>query len=106
MVFHLWAELTFQKTQNRDFLFLEVLNKVSDAYKNKNIINQKLNYKNLDLKQNSVLNQDLEPILEISLNYLDPIKGGYKGAPKFLLLIYLNASIFYNKSKTKISCSS
>ena len=37
----------------------------------------------LNLKKNSVLNQDLEPILEMSLNHLDPIKGGYKGAPKF-----------------------
>ena len=57
--------------------FKEVLNKVSDAYKDQreNIIKQKdLIIKNLDLKKNSVLNQDLEPILEISLSYLDPIK--------------------------------
>ena len=48
------------------------------------IVNQKdLIIKNLDLKKNSVLNQDLEPILQKSLDYLDPVKGGYKGSPKF-----------------------
>ena len=85
--------------------FIEVLNKVSDAYKKQreNIINQKnLIIKNLDLKQNSVLNQDLEPILEISLNYLDPIKGGYKGAPKFPTFnLFETLLYFYNKSKDK-----
>ena len=35
------------------------------------------------MKKNSVLNQDLEPILQKSLDYLDPVKGGYKGSPKF-----------------------
>ena len=47
--------------------FKEVLQKVSEAYKDQreNIIKQKdLIIKNLDLKKNSVLNQDLEPILE------------------------------------------
>ena len=40
-----------------------------------NIIKQKdLIVKNLDLK-NSVLNQDLESIIELSLSYLDPING-------------------------------
>ena len=66
--------------------FKDVLKKVSDAYNNQreNIIKQKdLIIKNLDLKKNSVLNQDLEPILENSLSYLDKSKGGYKGAPKF-----------------------
>ena len=66
--------------------FKEVLQKVYDSYKEQktNIINQKdLIIKNLDLKKNSVLSQDLEPIIETSLNYLDPEKGGYKGAPKF-----------------------
>ena len=85
--------------------FIEVLNKVSDAYKKQreNIINQKnLIIKNLDLKKNSVLNQDLEPILEISLNYLDPIKGGYKGAPKFPTFnLFETLLYFYNKSKDK-----
>ncbi len=85
--------------------FKEVLQKVSDTYQNQrhNIIKQKdLIIKNLDLKKNSVLNQDLEPILEISLNHLDQVKGGYKGAPKFPTFnLYETLIYFYNKSKDK-----
>ena len=85
--------------------FKEVLKKVSDAYKEQreNIIKQKdLIIKNLDLKKNSVLNQDLEPILETSLGYLDSTKGGYKGAPKFPTFnLYETLIYFYNKSKDK-----
>ena len=85
--------------------FKEILTKVSNAYKEQreNIINQKnLIVKNLDLKKNAVLNQDLEPILEMSLNYLDPIKGGYKGAPKFPTFnLFETLLYFYNKSKDK-----
>ena len=57
--------------------FKEVLQKVSDAYKDQRekIVNQKdLIIKSLDLKKNSVLNQDLEPILEMSLSHLDQSK--------------------------------
>jgi uncharacterized protein YyaL (SSP411 family) len=83
--------------------FKEVINKVSQAYgdQRENIIKQKdLIIKNLDLKKNSVLNQDLEPILETSLNYLDPINGGYKGSPKFPTFnIFETLLYFYNKSK-------
>jgi uncharacterized protein YyaL (SSP411 family) len=83
--------------------FKEVINKVSQAYEDQreNIIKQKdLIIKNLDLKKNSVLNQDLEPILETSLNYLDPINGGYKGSPKFPTFnIFETLLYFYNKSK-------
>ena len=82
--------------------FKEVLQKVSDAYKDQRekIIEQKdLIIKNLDLKKNSVLNQDLEPILEMSLSHLDPVKGGYKGAPKFPSFnLYETLFYFYNKS--------
>ena len=85
--------------------FKEVIQKVSDAYKNQreNIIKQKdLIVKNLDLKKNLVLKQDLEPILAISLSQLDPLKGGYKGAPKFPLFnLYETILYFYNKSKDK-----
>ena len=85
--------------------FKEVLKKVSDAYKDQreNIIKQKdLIVKNLDLKKNSVLNQDLEPILEMSLSRLDPLKGGYKGAPKFPTFnLYETLLYFYNKSQNK-----
>ncbi len=83
--------------------FKEVLLKVSEAYKDQRekIVNQKaLIIKNLDLKKNSVLNQDLEPILEISLSQLDPIKGGFKGAPKFPTFnLFETLLYFYNTSK-------
>ena len=80
--------------------FKEVLQKVSDAYKDQRekIVNQKdLIIKSLDLKKNSVLNQDLEPFIEMSLSYLDLIKGGYKGAPKFPTFnLYESFLYFYN----------
>ena len=82
--------------------FKDVLLKVSKAYKEQRekIVNQKdLIIKSLDLKKNSVLNQDLEPILEISLGQLDPIKGGYKGAPKFPTFnLFETLLYFYNTS--------
>ena len=85
--------------------FKDVLKKVSESYQNQrdNIIKQKyLIIKNLDLKKNSVLKQDLEPILEISLEHLDEVKGGYKGAPKFPTFNLFETLIyFYNKSKEK-----
>ena len=85
--------------------FREVLKKVSEAYKEQreNIIKQKdLIIKNLNLKKNSVLNQDLEPILEMSLSHLDPVNGGYKGAPKFPTYnLFETLLYFYNKSKNK-----
>ena len=80
--------------------FKEILRKVSEVYKDQRekIVNQKdLIVKNLDLKKNSVLNQDLEPILELSLNHLDPVKGGYKGAPKFPTFnLFETLLYFYN----------
>ena len=85
--------------------FKDVLKKVSDAYKDQreNIIKQKnLIIKNLDLKKNAVLNQELEPIIEMSLNNLDKSKGGYKGTPKFPTFnLYETLLYFYNKSKNK-----
>jgi len=85
--------------------FKEVLKKVSAAYKDQreNIIKQKnLIINNLDLKKSSVLNQDLEPILEKSLSQLDYKNGGFKGAPKFpTFSLYETLIYFYNKSKEK-----
>ncbi len=82
--------------------FKEVIQKISDAYKDQRekIISQKdLIIKNLDLKKNSVLNQDLAPILELSLSNLDEIKGGYKGSPKFPTFnLYETLLYFYNVS--------
>ena len=86
--------------------FKEILKKVSETYKEQreNILKQQnLIIENLILKKNSVLNQDLEPIIETSLKYLDPIKGGYKGAPKFPTFnLFETLLYFYNKSKNKI----
>ena len=82
--------------------FKQVLKKVSDAYKDQRekILKQKdLIIKNLDLKKNSVLTQDLEPIIEMSLNHLDPVKGGYNGAPKFPTFnLFETLLYFYNTS--------
>ncbi len=85
--------------------FQEILIKIAKVYKEQreNIIKQKeLIVKNLDLKKNSVLKQDLEPILETTLSYLDPLKGGYRGAPKFPTFnLYETLIYFYNKTKDK-----
>ncbi len=85
--------------------FKTILVKVFESYseqKNK-IINQSLLIKkSLELKKNSVINQELEPILnEIVIN-LDPIKGGFPGSPKFPLFNIFDTLIyFYNKTKNK-----
>ena len=85
--------------------FKEVLQKVYSAYKDQRekIIGQKnLIIRNLDLKKNSVLSQDLEPILELSLSHLDLEKGGYKGAPKFPSFnLYETLFYFYNSTHEK-----
>ena len=48
------------------------------------------------------MSQELEPIIEISLNNLDTLKGGYKGAPKFPTFnLYETLLYFYNKSGNK-----
>ena len=94
-----------KNSQNGLPSFKEVLQKVYDTYteQKENIIKQKeLIIKNLYLKKNSVLSQDLEPILETSLNYIDPIKGGYKGSPKFPTFnLYESLLYFYNKTNNK-----
>ena len=85
--------------------FREVLKIVSDAYKDQreNIVKQKnLIIKNLDLKKNAVLNQELEPIIETILNNLDKSKGGFRGAPKFPTFnLYETLLYFFNKSGNK-----
>ena len=91
-----------KNSQNGLPSFKEVLQKVYDAYNEQrdNIIRQKdLIIKNLELRKNFVLNQDLEPILEASIKNLDPIKGGYIGAPKFPTFnLYETLLYFYNKT--------
>ena len=85
--------------------FKEILERVYVSYQEQkiNIIKQKdLIIKNLELKKNSVLSQDLVPILENCLNYLDPDKGGYKGAPKFPTFnLYETLLYFYNSTNQK-----
>jgi uncharacterized protein len=94
-----------KNSQNGLPSFKEVLQKVNDVYadQKENIIRQKdLIIKNLDLKKNSVLSQDLEPILEASLSYLDSVNGGYKGSPKFPTFnLYETLLYFYNKTNDK-----
>ena len=69
----------------------------------KNIIKQKdLIIKNLDLKKNSVLNQDLEPILESTLSYLDKVNGGFKGAKFPTFYVYETQFIFTIKPSKNI----
>ena len=91
-----------KQSQNGLPSFKEVLQKIYESYieQRDNIIKQKnLITKSLDLKKNSVLNQDLEPILEASINHLDKVKGGYKGAPKFPTFnLFETLLYFYNKT--------
>tara|TARA_B100001093_G_scaffold96444_1_gene88435 strand:+ start:4565 stop:6280 length:1716 start_codon:yes stop_codon:yes gene_type:complete len=83
--------------------FKTLLQKVHEAYKEQKIkiINQaELIKKSLELKKNPVINQELEPILEILINNLDPLKGGYKGSPKFPTFnVHETLLYFFNKKK-------
>ena len=85
--------------------FKEVLHKVADVYKlqREDIIKQKdIIIKHLGLKKNSVLDQDLTSILNLSLSNLDQSKGGYRGAPKFPSFnLYETLLYFYNNSNDK-----
>ena len=83
--------------------FKEVLLKVGKTYidhkeeiiKQSNIIS-----KSLKLKKSSVLDQDLESILQNIMLDIDEEKGGYKGAPKFPIFnIYDVLLFFFNKTK-------
>ena len=83
--------------------FQTVLTKVKEAYEEnrENIIQQKdLIVKNLELKKTSVLTQDLEPLIDLSLKNLDFNKGGFKGSPKFPTFnLFETLLYFYNKTK-------
>ena len=96
----------FPKTSKQGLpSFKDILKNIHEIYstQKEKIIKQKnLIIENLDLKKNSVLNQDLEPILENSLYYLDKVKGGYKGAPKFPTFnLYETLLYFYNNTNDK-----
>ena len=83
--------------------FKEVILKVGETYKKhrEEIIKQSSTVsKNLELRKSSVLNQDLESILQNITVNLDKEKGGYKGAPKFPIFnIYDTLLYFFTKTK-------
>ena len=85
--------------------FTQVLNNVSKVYteNREKIINQveqmKLVFKEFNLKT-AVIKQDIEPLVEKILQYMDDVNGGFKGAPKFpQLYIFDTILYFYNKNK-------
>ncbi len=85
--------------------FTQVLKNVSKVYKEnrEKIINQveqmKLVFKEFNLKT-AVIKQDVEPLVEKILQYMDEKNGGFKGAPKFpQLYIFDTIFYFYNKNK-------
>jgi len=83
--------------------FKEVILKVGETYgqQREEIIKQStIISKSLELKKSSVLNQDLENILQNIIVNLDKEKGGYKGAPKFPIFnIYDTLLYFFTKTK-------
>ena len=83
--------------------FKEVILKVGETYsqQREEIIKQSpIISKSLELRKSSVLNQDLENILQNIIVNLDKEKGGYKGAPKFPIFnIYDTLLYFYTKTK-------
>ena len=85
--------------------FTQVLNNVSKVYRDnrEKIIIQveqmKLVFKEFNLKT-AVIKQDVEPLVEKILQYMDEKNGGFKGAPKFpQLYIFDTIFYFYNKNK-------
>ena len=83
--------------------FKEVILKVGETYKKQReeIIKQSpIISQNLELRKSSVLDQDLENILQNIILNLDKEKGGYKGAPKFPIFnIYDTLLYFFTKTK-------
>ena len=87
--------------------FKKVLKNVSNVYQEnrEKIINQieqmKMVFKEMNLK-NSVLNQDLEPLAEKIIQYMDTDDGGFQGAPKFpQFYIFETLFYFYQKNRKK-----
>ena len=87
--------------------FKNILNQVSEFYeKNRDkIIQQASQIKNVfqkDQKKSSVIGQNLNPLLEAMLNYIDFKWGGFKGSPKFpQFYIFESFLHFYKKNKNK-----
>ena len=85
--------------------FKEVILKVGETYKlqREEIIKQSSIISNsLELRKSSVLNQDLENILQNIIVNLDKKKGGYKGSPKFPIFnVYDTLLYFFTRTKKK-----
>tara|TARA_Y100001970_G_scaffold262175_1_gene346117 strand:- start:510 stop:2225 length:1716 start_codon:yes stop_codon:yes gene_type:complete len=85
--------------------FKNVILKISEVYSDQRekILNQSsLIKKHLELQKNAVINQSFQPFLDDILNGLDPVNGGYKGAPKFPIFNINDTLLyFYRKNKEK-----
>ena len=83
--------------------FKDVILKVGETYseQREEIIKQsQIISRSLELKKSSVLNQDLENILQSTIVNLDKQKGGYIGVPKFPIFnIYDTLLYFFTKTK-------
>ncbi len=87
--------------------FTKVLENVSKVYEEnrEKIISQveqiKMVFNEINSK-NAVLNQDLEPLAEKILQYMDNDNGGFQGAPKFpQFYVFDTIFYFYLKNKKK-----
>ena len=85
--------------------FNQVLENVSKVYSENRekivaqVSQMKMVFKELNLK-NAVLKQDLEPLAEKIINYMDKENGGFQGAPKFpQFYIFDTILYFYLKNK-------
>ena len=83
--------------------FKEIITQVGETYKKhrEEIIKQSpIISKNLELRKSSVVDQDLENILQSVVINLDKEKGGYKGGPKFPVFnVYDTLLYFFTKTK-------
>jgi len=85
--------------------FINILNQVSDFYEKNGdkIILQAAQLKNVfqkDQEKSSVINQNLNTLLEAMLNYVDFEWGGFKGSPKFPQFYVFESFLhFYKKNK-------
>ena len=85
--------------------FKSVMEQIINVYKNQRerIINQSsLIKKSLEPKKSAVINQDYISIVDQITTKLDPINGGFSGAPKFPTFYIFDVLIyFFNKKKDK-----
>ena len=85
--------------------FKSVMEQIINVYKNQRerIINQSsLIKKSLEPKKSAVINQDYISIVDQITTKLDPINGGFIGAPKFPTFYIFDVLIyFFNKKKDK-----